>query len=532
MRTYRNISVATTQIVEELLGAGRPVAVRGATTREVIARQTRLERPLERYLFVPGRNNDVFAQVAETIWVLAGRDDIAWLERYLPRAPQFSDDGTTWRAAYGPRLRNWNGRDQINEVRRLLSEDRSSRRAVTSLFDPARDFIQSKDIPCTNWLGWIIRDDFLHMNVVLRSNDVLWGFSGVNSFEWSVLQEMLAFWLGAEVGAADYFAMSLHLYDRHVDRAARIVEAAHGLSPYDFGVGRAAFRTPWPQFDASLNRWFELEAAVSAEPDRPIGSLGCLDDPLLNGALTLVHLRWASKIWSDERLAQELGKLPPADYVAAAYQQFGRHRPGILEGIPQPAIAAFVAAVADAGGELHSSLKAAIKRLHAEKNRAYGGAWKRRGELVSIQPNIARKVDRLEALAATSARMTGESALDTAIDLLVYVEKYRLFLAENMMPGTLLPPDASLPLSDHDANLNQLVDELNLAPSGRELEPIVRDIADVFERCWRRASGDAPVEERLALATALSRVSGELLSFLVDRDRATVTQFLRSGSVS
>src|SRR5690606_36637114 len=113
-------------------------------TREIIARHTRLDRPLERYLFVPGRNNDVFAQVAETMWVLAGRDDIAWLERYLPRAPQFSDDGATWRAAYGPRLRNWNGRDQIDEVRRLLSEDRSSRRAVTSLFDPARDFIQSK----------------------------------------------------------------------------------------------------------------------------------------------------------------------------------------------------------------------------------------------------------------------------------------------------------------------------------------------------------------------------------------------------
>lgn len=76
--------------------------------------------------------------------------------------------------------------------------------------------------------------------------------------------------------------------------------------------------------------------------------------------------------------------------------------------------------------------KLAIKRLHAEKDRAYGGAWKRRGELVSILPNIARKADRLENLVQTGATMRGESLLDTVIDLYVYVEKYRLFLAEHL----------------------------------------------------------------------------------------------------
>ena len=236
MRSYRNISVATVDIVEELLSTGSTISVRGLQTREVVARHTRLERPLERHLFVPERNDDVFAQVAETIWVIAGRDDIAWLERYLPRAREFSDDGEIWRAAYGPRLRNWNGRDQIAETVRLLTEDPTSRRAVMSLFDPDRDFVQSKDVPCTNWLGWIVRDKRLEMSVTLRSNDVIWGFSGVNSFEWSILQEMLAFWLGVEVGPANYYAMSLHLYDRHIDRAGRIVRAARGPSPYDLGI--------------------------------------------------------------------------------------------------------------------------------------------------------------------------------------------------------------------------------------------------------------------------------------------------------
>ncbi len=530
VRSYRNISQATVEIVGELLNSGSAISVRGSKTREVVARHTRLERPRERYLFVPERNNDVFAQVAESMWVLAGRDDVAWLGRYLPRAREFSDNGETWRAAYGPRLRDWNGRDQIDEVRKLLSDDPSSRRAVMSLFDPDRDFVQSKDIPCTNWIGWIIRDGRLEMSVVLRSNDVVWGFSGVNSFEWSILQEMLAFWLGVEVGSANYFAMSLHLYDRHVDRAGRIVQAARGPSPYDFGIRGSPFATPWANYSARLARWFAIEEAISANPDQPIGSFGSVDDPLLDAALTLMHLRWASEIWDDCRLVQELGHLPAADHVVAAYRHLGRRRPAILQRIPQKEIAAYFAAIQTATKASEEEVKNAIKRLHAEKNRAYGGAWKRRGELVSILPNIARKVDRLEALVATGSLMAGETALDTAIDLLVYVEKYRLFLAEGMAPGTLLPADASVPLSDHDANLDLLIDRLDLTPSGREVVSLVREIVEVFDRCWRGAESDASQKRRLETANFMSKLAGELVSLSVLRDEAAVAQLLRQDA--
>lgn len=148
MPSYRNISFATAGSVVDVLDHGANVLVQGSATRELIGRITTLERPLERYLFVPKRHNDVFAQFAETMWMLAGRDDISWLSKYLPIAPNYSDDGQTWRGAYGPRLRRWGGRvDQLDNVRRLLSEDRASRRAVMVLFDPERDFADSKGYP-------------------------------------------------------------------------------------------------------------------------------------------------------------------------------------------------------------------------------------------------------------------------------------------------------------------------------------------------------------------------------------------------
>ena len=72
----------------------------------------------------------------------------------------------------------------------------------------------------------------------------------------------------------------------------------------------------------------------------------------------------------------------------------------------------------------------AIRRLHREKSAAYRDAWKRRGELISIVANIARKVDRLEHASDGAAGLRDENVMDTAIDLLVYCIKYKTFLAD------------------------------------------------------------------------------------------------------
>jgi thymidylate synthase len=532
MPSYRNISFASVYSVQELLLNGADVMVKERQTKELIARNTRLERPLERYLYVPKRHNDIVAQFAESLWVLAGRNDIAWLKKYLPRAPLFSDDGETWRGAYGPRLRRWGSIDQIDAVRKLLLADRTSRQSVMTLFDPALDYVPSKDIPCNNWLGWIIREDRLHMSAALRSNDVWWGFSGVNAFEWSVLHEMLAYWLNAEVGQADYLAMSFHLYSDHFDRGGQMVTGFHGLSPYDFGVSRAAFATRWDDFQSCLDRWFVIEAKICERPDAPLGSFGQVGDPLLDSGLTLVHVAHAHTLWGEVRLADELAQLPACDYAAALYEQYGRKYPSLLQLVPQRPIADFFAARSRSSADVAGDFKAAVKRLHAEKDRAYGGAWKKRGELVSILPNIARKADRLDKLSVTDAGMSAESNLDTAVDLLVYIEKYRLFLAESLPPGALVAADAPGPLSSHEQNFNTLIDRLEIKLPTRPLPEIVKDVSTAFDACWHGAEDQAMPEERLKQATILSGYATELLSLLVHGNRQTLTAFLQTGAAS
>lgn len=522
----RNVSFATVDGISALMDAGSEVTVSSQRTKELLHRVTVLERPLERFLFIPERCNDVFAQIAEALWVVAGRNDVEWLSRYLPRAGDFSaDGGVTWRGAYGPRLRRWGGAiDQFDAVRRLLTEDPMSRRAVMSLFDPQCDFAATVDIPCNNWLSWIVRDGRLHLAVAVRSNDAVWGFSGANAFEWSVLHEMLAHWLGVGVGQQTWLATSFHVYDHHWDRAERIVRGFHGRTPYDFGLEAAPFHTRWDDFDSILAAWFEAEAAVAADPDMPLPTGAATADPFLAACLGAIRLRWGAGAWGEARLRAELAALPPTDVAAAVWEHFARSGPDRLAAIPHPRLAAYFAGHGNAG-LAGDQFKEAVKRLHARKDRAYGSAWKRRGELVSVLPNVARKVDRLEVFLRDGFHAGDEAVLDTALDLYVYATKYRLLLEEKN-PSGLLPPDAPAPFSDRDANFDLLVDGDAFAATAGDPGPCIRNAVEIFELLWRAAADDGSVETVRDLADQLRQASRSLVAIVVSGGPGAMRAFV------
>ncbi len=412
---YRNAARAFIAELIEIRSTGRPVSVRGMPTQELLARTVKLANPTERFITVPGRRNDVFATVAETMWVIAGRNDMEYLGRYLGRALRFSDDQATWRGGYGPRLRDWDGIDQVDEIRKLLRSDPESRRAVAVLFDPGRDFVQSLDVPCNNWLHFLVRDGRIDLNVTVRSNDIIWGFSGINTFEWSVLHEMMAFWLGARVGQASFFVSSLHLYDERSEQANRAIAGFAGVTGYEEEWVGARFETPWEEFAGVINRWFDLEARLSSGEECQTEIAG-FPDPLLRQFLQAIAVKWAIAGGADESRQRELvDELGQSDIAFALHEQLFRDSASLLSS-RAPAVE-------------WSTLRESVIELHRSKDAAYGNSWKKRGELISIAANLARKIDRIEQLVAGAAA-GAETLLDTAVDLLVYAVKYQTFLAD------------------------------------------------------------------------------------------------------
>jgi hypothetical protein len=177
-----------------------------------------------------------------------------------------------------------------------------------------------------------------------------------------------------------------------------------------------------------------------------------------------------------------------------------------------------------------SRLKNAIKALHARKDRAYGAAWKRRGERISIVPNIARKVDRLTTFAAGGLELLDESILDTAIDLNVYCLKYLLFLvdedADLLCKLSLSKP--AWPLSDREENLDQLVDAAGYEEAeSKPLKLLVANISELFERLWPAVEAGGCPEKRFAIADALCTASVRLVARWRLEQAETVEKFIQ-----
>lgn len=469
---YRNHAEAFLQELRHLVTFGERQTVRGSETVETLTRVVAISHPLERCVVVPHRRNDPFAMIAETMWVLAGRDDLGYLSHYLPRALEFSDDGRTWRGAYGPRLRAWAGVDQLAAAIDLLRRDPQSRRAVITLYDPARDFEPTKDVPCNNWLHFMIRNGRLHLNVAIRSNDIMWGFSGINTFEWSVLQEMMAYWLGVPTGTAAYFISSLHLYDRHYQRADLILDAVDKEgSPQSSGAG-PQFATSWNDMPTVLAEWFALEEKLRADEDIT-NAVDAFRDPLLRDFLRMLLVRRM-------HLAGE-----PEQQVRAQIGRLGGrgHRVAAIESLyGEVTKAADRSTVGSELGELGSQrLRRDIVMLHRTKDAAYGPSWKKRGELLGIMANIARKADRLEALAG-GAPEGAESLLDTVVDLFVYCLKYETYLADldPILARKLFGSAVAPPFSDGTEPFEHLLDGLMPERSGAPVSALITQTITAF----------------------------------------------------
>lgn len=71
-----------------------------------------------------------------------------------------------------------------------------------------------------------------------------------------------------------------------------------------------------------------------------------------------------------------------------------------------------------------------LERLHRPKDAAYGDAWRKRGEVIAIFANMARKYDRLTVAFEEQRSAATEPLADTVADLCVYAGKYLTWIAE------------------------------------------------------------------------------------------------------
>lgn len=290
----RNITESFYNSLEGISDNGHTFQTIKGKVKELTPVMINIKKPNERCLVIPHRYNNIIATLAETLWVLGGRDDILYLEKYLPRAKQFSDDGITWSSAYGKRLLNWYGINQIKEVTNQLKGMKYSRRAVMCIFDPQKDFdMKARQVPCNNLIQPMITgNNKLNFNVSLRANDVMWGFSGINFFQWSILQELLAGWLNVEVGEYYHFVGSFNLFERHFNRTKKILEERISNDIYSSYTDITPLKVDINEqhFDELMKKFFVIEEKLNKTQniDSLIMDINSLDSQFLANCLKLL----------------------------------------------------------------------------------------------------------------------------------------------------------------------------------------------------------------------------------------------------
>ena len=174
-----------------------------------------LENPSQKNINVlnPDRKFNLEYAEAEWQWYLSGDPSIDKLGEINGSIPpiweKMADSDRKVRSNYGWQ---WEREHQLDKVIQMLKVYPDTRQAVLSIYDGKEISTYSKDTPCTYAVQFTILDNKLHMAVLMRSNDLWFGFCN-DQYCFASLQELVAERLSIELGTYYHFAHNLHLYN-------------------------------------------------------------------------------------------------------------------------------------------------------------------------------------------------------------------------------------------------------------------------------------------------------------------------------
>lgn len=175
----------------------------------------RIENPLENEIKPEWRNwNKDYAEY-EWQWYLSGNPYVTEIKKRAKIWDRMHGGDDFVNSNYGYQ---WGRNDQLAKTIQDLRENgENTRQAYISLFDGKEKHLYDHDTVCTLAVGFIIENGKLCMNVMMRSNDLWFGFCN-DQYCFSKLQELVANELGLPVGWYYHHANDLHIYNPQRNR--------------------------------------------------------------------------------------------------------------------------------------------------------------------------------------------------------------------------------------------------------------------------------------------------------------------------
>ncbi|BCW77910.1 thymidylate synthase (plasmid) [Arthrobacter sp. NicSoilB11] len=244
----------------------------------------------------------VFSALGELLWYLSGSDDVDHIGYYVDyyKGTGVSIEGHVT-GAYGPRLFAFDHVNQLKNVIDTLRSNKDSRNAVIQLFDHQ----DTENAPCTLALQFAVREDKLILMTSMRSNDVFLGLPH-DIFAFTMLQEIVARSIDAEIGSYFHSVGSLHLYGTNRKSAQSYMDEG-----WQDGAAMPAMPMgdPWSE----INNLLSLEEAIRVAERLDLTSL---ELPKVRYWRDLALLLCTRKLLLEKRLSDIIGL---ADEIDSKY---------------------------------------------------------------------------------------------------------------------------------------------------------------------------------------------------------------------
>lgn len=327
---FDNLDEALVGMSKEVLSQGVSRETRGMKCIEMPTPVIiTIKQPTLRVIKNPVRKWSKTLPCAESLWLLNGVNSMDLPGKITKNLYNYSDDGKFMRAAYGPRIRAFSGLprdyevkqpghreyinskhiyssgtvDQLRFVIESFERDTNTRQASITIHDPVKDCFDefgglkiTKDQPCTRLIQFEMKNGAMDCTVYMRSNDLLWGFSAVNVYNFTLLQEIVAGLVGVPIGNYHHVANNFHIYENVKDKIEELADSnfKNTNDPFRYDLTKETFKT----FDAKLKLGYHsaLEILNPGRHLNPYGSLTSLTvkDDLIDDLLLQLY-KWKNK---------------------------------------------------------------------------------------------------------------------------------------------------------------------------------------------------------------------------------------------
>ena len=210
-KVFRNANEAYEYIHDQILQNG----VSFGDTKALFNVGFYITDPKDRKIINRERNWKEDYAEAEWQWYLSGDPNIRTLGDIYGKVPEIwkrmADDNGNVNSNYGYQ---WERNKQLDNIIAMLKTNPETRQAAISIYDAKEinDGNYQYDTPCTYAVQFTIVHGRLDMCVVMRSNDLWYGFCN-DQYQFSKLQEMVSKRLKIETGVYYHFAHNMHLYN-------------------------------------------------------------------------------------------------------------------------------------------------------------------------------------------------------------------------------------------------------------------------------------------------------------------------------